>query len=282
MEEITFTKMHGIGNDYIYIDCLGEVPTRLPDLAREMSDRHCGVGGDGIILILPSDKADFRMRIFNADGSEARMCGNGSRCVGKFLYDKGYAASTRITLETLAGIRTLELHIDGNEVSSVTVDMGAPETDPVLIPVVSSSPSMVEEPVMTSRGEIRITAISMGNPHGVAFFNDLSAVDFDSIGPELEKHPMWPDRANIEFAEIVGNDEIRMRVWERGSGETMACGTGACATAVAAAITGRTGRRVKVHLTGGDLDIDWDALTGRVRMTGPATTVFEGRYIRRS
>lgn len=282
MEEITFTKMHGIGNDYIYINCLGEVPARLPELSREMSDRHCGVGGDGIILILPSDKADFRMRIFNADGSEARMCGNGSRCVGKFLYDKGLTASTSIRLETLAGIRDLDLHLSGGEVDTVTVDMGAPEIDPARIPVVSSSLSMVEAPVPTSRGEIRITAVSMGNPHGVAFFNDLADVDFDCLGPELERHPMWPDRANIEFAEIVGPDEIRMRVWERGSGETMACGTGACAVAVVAAMTGRTGRRVRVHLRGGDLDIEWDGPTGRVKMTGPATTVFEGRYIRRS
>ena len=222
------------------------------------------------------------MRIFNADGSEARMCGNGSRCVGKFLYDKGITTSTSIRLETLAGIRKLDLHVDEGEVTSVTVDMGVPEIEPARIPVVSSSPSVVEAPVSTSCGEIRITAVSMGNPHGVAFFNDLSAVDFDRLGPELERHPMWPDRANIEFAQIAGPDEIRMRVWERGSGETMACGTGACAVAVAAAMTGRSGRRVKVHLRGGDLDIAWDATTGRVRMTGPAATVFEGRYIRRS
>ncbi|MCM1517085.1 MAG: diaminopimelate epimerase [Pseudoflavonifractor sp.] len=276
-----FTKMHGISNDYIYINCMDSVPDHLEDLAVEMSDRHRGVGGDGIILILPSNKADFMMRIFNADGSEAKMCGNGVRCVGKFVYDKGLTTKTRVSVDTLSGIKVLELHLKDGLVDTVTVDMGEPIIDAQMVPVVCQGRQKVEEPVATSAGELKLTAVSMGNPHGVVFVGDLSTIDVHTVGRELELHPMWPDRANIEFAEVITPEEIRMRVWERGSGETMACGTGACATAVAGAITGRCGRDVRLRLLGGDLDIRWDPDNSHVYMTGPAATVFEGVYNRK-
>ncbi len=277
MEEILFTKMHGIGNDYIYINCMNGCPGNLPQLSIEMSDRHCGVGGDGIILILPSEIADFKMRIFNADGSEAKMCGNGSRCVGKYVYDYGLTDKQTVTLETLSGIKVLSLHVTDQQVTSVTVDMGEPDLTAERVPVVCQSEKMIEQIVPTSYGDVRLTAVSMGNPHGVVFVDDLDSTDVHGLGRELEKHPIWPDRANIEFAQILGNDKIRMRVWERGSGETMACGTGACATAVAAATTGRTGHKTTIDLLGGSLEIEWGT-DGHVYMTGPATTVFEGRY----
>lgn len=223
-----FTKMHGIGNDYIYINCLASSPRDLADLAIEMSRPHTGVGSDGIILILPSDIADFKMRIFNADGSEARMCGNGARCVGKYVYDYALTHKTDITLETLSGIKRLELHVDGcNRVSSVTVDMGIPSFSCTDIPVSHPAPEMIEAPVATSAGTLAITAVSMGNPHGVIFVDNMDTWDIHSLGRELEMHPMWADRANIEFAQLTSSGNITMRVWERGSGETMACGTGA-------------------------------------------------------
>ena len=232
-----------------------------------------------MILIEPSDKADFKMRIFNADGSEAKMCGNGSRCVGKYVHDHKLTDKSTITLETLAGIRTLELHADASgEVNEVTVDMGEPVTEPAMVPVRAEA-ALVSAPVATSAGEVRLTAVSMGNPHGVIFLDSFEGLDIYKLGPELEKHEMWPDRANIEFAVVTGKDEIEMQVWERGSGVTMACGTGACATAVAASMNGLTGRKVKVKLPGGDLLIEWRA-NGHVYMTGPATTVFTGKYKR--
>lgn len=279
-ELISFTKMHGIGNDYIYINCMESVPDRLPELAEEMSDRHFGVGGDGIVLICPSDKADFRMRMFNNDGSEARMCGNASRCIAKYVHDHNLTDKTCISLETLSGIKVLSLNMSpSGEVESVTVDMGEPEFKAELVPVRSTAGKMVEEPVATSCGEVRVTAVSMGNPHGVVFVDRIEDVPFETLGPELEKHSMWPDRANIEFLQIISPTEARMRVWERGTGETLACGTGACASAVAAALTGRCGREVTIHLRGGDLNIRW-ADNGHVMMTGGATEVFEGNYYR--
>ena len=279
-ELISFSKMHGIGNDYIYINCMESVPDRLPELAEEMSDRHFGVGGDGIVLICPSDKADFRMRMFNNDGSEARMCGNASRCIAKYVHDHKLTDKTCISLETLSGIKVLSLNMSpSGEVESVTVDMGEPELNAGLVPVRSTTEKMVEEPVATSCGEVRVTAVSMGNPHGVVFVDRIEDVPFETLGPELEKHSMWPDRANIEFLQIISPSEARMRVWERGTGETLACGTGACASAVAAALTGRCGREVTIHLRGGDLHIRW-ANNGHVMMTGGATEVFEGNYYR--
>lgn len=274
--------MHGIGNDYIYINCMDRVPDKLPRLAIEMSDRHTGVGGDGIILICPSECADFKMRIFNADGSEARMCGNGSRCVGRYVYESHLTDKTTVTLETLSGVKTLRLHPDADDrITSVTVDMGIPEIDTAEVPVTFDSPQMVNENVATTLGPVKITAVSMGNPHGVTIVDDVDTVPVDTLGPELERHPMWPDRANIEFAEVVSPVELRMRVWERGSGETMACGTGACATLVACVLNGLSKRHAVVHLLGGDLEIEWDPADSHVYMTGPAETVFHGTYRRR-
>lgn len=285
-----FTKMHGLGNDYIYIDCMDGTfggddksivtdSLRLEEISSRLSDRHFGIGGDGIVLILPSDKADFRMRIFNADGSEARMCGNATRCIGKYVYDNHLTTKTDITLETASGVKYLRLHLDGEDrVESVTVDMGEPEFTPRLIPVIPShDDGNVNIKVNLSDGsDICLTAVSMGNPHGVVFIDSFDEVDVHTCGAELEHHSMWPDRANIEFVKVNSPQDITMRVWERGSGETMACGTGACAVAVAAALTGRTSEDVTVHLLGGDLSIKWDRSSNHVFMSGTATTVFVG------
>ena len=263
MKKIRFTKMHGIGNDYVYFTEMPCAEEDLPELSRKLSDRHCGVGGDGIILVLPSEVADFKMRIFNADGSEARMCGNGSRCVGKLVYDKGLTKSTTITLETLGGIKTLELHPgEDGLIDSVTVDMGQ---------AVTSAPLHLQ-------GH-DVIPVDVGNPHGVEFI-DCDPDDYPvlTLGPKLEFDPAWPDRANIEFAQITGPGRIKMRVWERGSGETMACGTGACAVAAAALATHRCGRDAVISLPGGDLSISLGS-DGHVRMTGPAATAFEGSIL---
>lgn len=220
------------------------------------------------------------MRMFNNDGSEARMCGNASRCIARYVHDHGLTDRKRISLETLSGIKVLSLNMSGDgEVESVTVDMGEPEFRPELIPVHTESGRMVEEVVKTSQGEIKVTAVSMGNPHGVIFVDRIEDVDFDVLGPELESHAIWPDRANIEFLEVISRSEARMRVWERGTGETLACGTGACASAVAAALTGRCDRKVTIHLRGGDLAVEWGE-DGHVMMTGGATEVFDGIYYR--
>lgn len=281
-ESITFTKMHGLGNDYIYIDCMSEELRDPAALAVEMSDRHTGVGSDGIILIMPSDKADFRMRMFNADGSEGKMCGNASRCIAKYVYDNGLTDKAIITLETLSGIKTLSIDTDKHgAVTAVTVDMGMPVIDAEAVPVVTDKKQLVSEPVATSAGEVKLTAVSMGNPHGVTFVADPATADVHGLGRELECHPMWPDRANIEFAAVTDPTHISMRVWERGSGETRACGTGACATVVAAVLQGLTEREVTVTLPGGDLEIEWGD-DGHVYMKGPAETVFTGRYLRHS
>ena len=282
METIKFTKMHGCGNDYVYIDCMEQSPDRPEELSKEMSDRHCGIGADGIILILPSAKADFRMRMFNADGSEGAMCGNATRCIGKYVFDRGLTDRTAITLETLSGVKYLTLFpgSDG-KIESVTVDMGEPSFVPSDIPVAAPSNLGVKAALADGR-EIELTAVSTGNPHGVVFTPDLSDAMVLGVGPQLETHAIFPDRANIEFASVEGPADIRMRVWERGSGETMACGTGACATAVAAALTGRAGRDVTIHLRGGDLKIRWDEASNHIFMTGPATEVFTGEYIRQN
>lgn len=279
-DEIRFTKMHGIGNDYIYINCLEKMPADLPQLAVEMSDRHFGVGGDGIVLICPSEVADFKMRMFNNDGSEARMCGNASRCIARYLHDNHLTSDNVINLETLSGIKVLSLNMSSDgEVGSVTVDMGEPELTAKAVPVISGTERMIEQEVPTSAGPVKVTAVSMGNPHGVIFVDRIEDVDFDRLGPELERHPIWPDRANIEFLQVISPAEARMRVWERGTGETLACGTGACASAVAAVLTGRCDRRLTIHLRGGDLIIEW-APGGHVMMTGTAAEVFEGSYHR--
>lgn len=259
---IQFTKMQGAGNDYIYVNTL-EFPLTNPESkAIEWSDRHTGIGSDGLVLIGLSEQADFSMRIFNADGSEALMCGNASRCIGKYLYEYGLTRKTVITLETLSGIKVLKLHLNGETVSSVTVDMGEPQD---IIPLQPG-----EKYPFTS------IQVSMGNPHLVTFVRDIDEISLSEIGPELETHPLFPDRTNVEFAQVLNNGQIRMRVWERGSGITQACGTGACATAVAAAITGRSGRKSDIIMDGGALTIEWDESTNHVMMTGPATKVFDG------
>ena len=279
MKEMRFTKMEGLGNDYIYVDCMaGKPASDWENLSIRMSDRHFGVGADGIILIMPSKVADFRMRMFNADGSEGKMCGNGSRCVAKYVYDNGLTRKTEVTLETLAGIKVLKMHLGADgKVDTVTVDMGEPILTAAEVPALSASERMVEETLPTAKhGDFAVTAVSMGNPHGVIFVDEITDELVLGAGPELERHSAFPDRANIEFVKVIDGETVQMRVWERGSGETLACGTGACATAVAAALTGRTNRKVTVKLIGGDLSIEWNEKDNHVYMTGPARTVFTG------
>lgn len=283
--EIPFVKMHGIGNDYIYIDALrGETPEYLkeeflPDLSRKISDRHFGVGSDGLILILPSDIADFRMRIFNADGSEAKMCGNGIRCVGKYVYDLGFTDKKSITVETESGVKYLELITGENGVEKVIVDMGTPFFMRRDIPAEGVPEEEMSDQSLISAGEeFKVTGISMGNPHAVVYVNDVDDLDLNKFGPGLEHHPVFTDRANIEFVKVISPDELKVRVWERGSDETMACGTGACASAVASYRKGLTSPEVTVHLKGGDLKVEYDQTTNRVKMTGPAEFVAEGKY----
>ena len=261
-KKIKFTKMHGAGNDYIYVDTT-RYPIADPEKkAIEWSKFHTGIGSDGLILIGSSDKADFSMRIFNADGSEAMMCGNGSRCVGKYVYEYGLTAKKKITLDTRSGIKVLKLHVEGGKVTAVTVDMGSPlETEAV---------------DFGDQFPFQSTRVSMGNPHLVTFVEDITQINLPEIGPQLENYHLFPDRTNVEFAQIVGKDTIRMRVWERGSGITQACGTGACATAVAAVLHGLAGRKCDIIMDGGTVTIEWEEATGHILMTGPATKVFDG------
>lgn len=262
IRNIKFAKMHGAGNDYIYVDTT-KYPIADPEKkAVEWSRFHTGIGSDGLILIGASDKADFSMRIFNADGSEAMMCGNGSRCVGKYVYEYGLTDKTEITLDTLSGIKILKLHIKKKKVTAVTVDMGSP--------LENSSIQFGDEFPFKS------TQVSMGNPHLVTFVDDISQINLPEIGPKLENYHLFPDRTNVEFAQVTGKDTIRMRVWERGSGITQACGTGACATAVAAYINGLTGRKSDIIMDGGTVTVEWEETSGHILMTGPATKVFDG------
>lgn len=277
---VPFAKMHGLGNNFIYVDCTGRPDIdRLDRLAVEMSRPHTGVNTDGIIAILPSAVADCRMRIFNADGSEAQMCGNGIRCVAKYIFDNGFVGDKRIvSIETLSGVKTVEIHtgIDGRA-DTVTVDMGAPEMCPERIPVRFDGPEMVERPVMAGNECVAVTAVSMGNPHGVVFVDSFDGEIVTTLGPVLEKHEIWPENANIEFVRVDDLHTLSMRAWERGAGETMACGTGACAAAAAAVRTGRAQWPVTVRLIGGSLHIDSDTSTGHIHMTGPAVTLIQGR-----
>lgn len=272
-----FTKMHGIGNDYIYVNCFQQTPAHPSELAVRLSDRHFGVGSDGLILIQPSDVADCKMEMFNADGSIGMMCGNGIRCVGKYVYDRGLVKKDVLQVETRSGIKTLHLNIQDGTVSSVRVNMGPPELEAAKIPVQFLKERVINEAVQSPSGNIwYITCVSMGNPHCVTFVEDVDGLDLPRFGPEMEHHEMFPEQVNMEFVRVISPEEIQMRVWERGSGETWACGTGACASAVASALNGRTGRRVTVHLKGGDLVVDWDEQTNDVFMEGPATFVFDG------
>lgn len=272
-----FTKMHGIGNDYIYVNGFEEKVENPSEVAVKLSDRRFGIGSDGLILILPSDVADCRMEMFNADGSIGKMCGNGIRCVAKYVYDRGIVKKDVLRVETRSGVKTLQLRVEDGKVASVRVNMGQPELDPEKIPARFPKDRIVDEEVYTPSGNVwRVTCVSMGNPHAVIFVDDVDHLDLPAIGPEMEQHPMFPERANIEFVRVIGPHEVQMRVWERGSGETWACGTGACACAVASVLTGKTDRDVTVHLRGGDLHIFWDPDTDDVYMEGPAAFVFDG------
>lgn len=285
LKRLYFTKMEGAGNDYVYIDALGTPLSidiselNLPDLARKISDRHFGVGGDGLIVILPSSYADFRMRMFNADGSEAQMCGNGSRCVAKYLYDKGFTDKVTFTLETLAGIKNLQLHIENGLTKEVTVDMNTVFLNRGSIPVVGNKNEiMIDFPILADDKIFNLTAVGMGNPHGVIFVDKITDRHIHHYGKILEVADIWPEKANIEFVEVIDRNHINMRVWERGSGETLACGTGACASAVASVIKGLTDSEVEVKLLGGTLHITYVRETGHVYMRGPANFVAEGIY----
>lgn len=271
-----FTKMHGIGNDYVYVNCLEETVSDPAAVARFVSDRHFGVGSDGLILICPSDKADFEMQMYNADGSRAAMCGNGIRCVGKYVHDRGLTEKETITIDTLAGVKVLNLTVEDGETTSIRVDMGEPILTPAEIPVTGDGERFVEVPVDVEGLKVSITAVSMGNPHAVIFTEQVKDLDLKQIGPLFENHPLFPERTNTEFVEVLDRSTLRMRVWERGAGETLACGTGACATVVAGVLCGKCDREATVKLLGGDLSIQWDETSGRVFMTGPATFVFDG------
>lgn len=268
-------KMHGLGNDYVYADCLQERPANPQALAVRISDRHFGVGSDGLILIGKSDKADFSMDIYNADGSRAEMCGNGIRCVGKFVYDYGYTTSHTVSIETLGGIKILRLIVEDGICTGAVVDMGEPVLKPKKIPVVWNDDTMIDREISVGGRPYRVTAVSLGNPHAVTFVKDVDGLNIEAIGPLFENHSIFPARVNAEFAKVLDRKNIRMRVWERGSGETFACGTGATATAVAAILNGYCDREVTVKLNGGDLKITWDEKTNHVFMEGSATTVFE-------
>lgn len=271
-----FTKMEGLGNDYIYVNCFREKVEQPQKLAIQYSDRHFGIGSDGLILIMPSEVADFRMDMYNSDGSQAEMCGNGIRCVGKYVYDYGLTQKTQITVETLAGIKTLNLHVEQGKVKLVTVDMGSPILQSSLIPVVSEKPEVVNEPITVAGTAYHVTCVSMGNPHAVVFMDNVKELPLETIGPEFEHHAWFPRRINTEFVEVLNPHEVNMRVWERGAGETLACGTGACASAVACILNHKTENEIILHLVGGDLKVQWDRDTNRIFMTGPATVVFDG------
>lgn len=271
-----FTKMHGLGNDYVYVNCFCETVENPSEVAIQISDRHTGIGSDGLILIEPSDKADFFMSMYNSDGSRSEMCGNGIRCVGKYVYDYGLTDKTRISVDTLAGIKYLDLTVEDGKVSMVRVNMGAPILDSKEIPVHSPLDRFINEKVNIDDEIYLVTAVSMGNPHAIMFVDNVKTCPLETVGPRMEVHPLFPRRANIEFVQVHSRNEISMRVWERGSGETMACGTGTCATLVACVLNNLTDDKAVVHLLGGDLFIEWNRDENIVYMTGPATTVFDG------
>ena len=275
---LQFTKMHGLGNDYVYMDAINQKIENRSELAKFVSDRHFGIGSDGLILICPSEKADFRMQMFNQDGSEAEMCGNGIRCVGKFVYDKGLTKKETITVETLAGIKTLVMTAKNGKIETARVDMGEPILEPEKIPVISNENPVKNLKLEAEDKKFIFTCVSMGNPHAVTFIKeDVNKFDICKYGAKLEVNKAFPKKANIEFINVIDDKTLKMRVWERGAGETLACGTGACAVTVSAILNGYTKRAVTVHLLGGDLKIEWNKNDNHVYMTGPATTVFEGK-----
>ena len=271
-----FTKMHGIGNDYVYVNGLKEKIENPAKLAIQISDRHFGIGSDGLILINASKVADFEMEMYNADGSRSEMCGNGIRCVGKYVYDYGLTKETQVAIETLAGIKYLDLRIKEGKVETVRVDMGEPILRAEEIPILSDNEEVLEEGILVDGKEYRMTGVSMGNPHAVVAVDEVANFPIEEIGPKFENHERFPARMNAEFIKVIDRKHVEMRVWERGSGETFACGTGACAVAVACIRSGLVDRSVTIHLLGGDLFIEWDKRSNHVFMTGPATTVFEG------
>ena len=271
-----FTKMQGLGNDYVYVNCFEEKIETPPAVARYVSDRHFGIGSDGLIMINPSEVADFEMEMYNADGSRGEMCGNGIRCVAKYVYDYGLTDKTQISVETLGGIKYLDLTVKDGKVVLVKVDMGKPELKSDLIPIISENEKVIDEPIEVDGQVYHMTGVSMGNPHTVIYVDDVKNLDLEKIGPKFENHERFPKRINTEFVHCIDRNTVEMRVWERGSGETLACGTGACAVAVASILNNLTDTRVTVKLLGGDLQIEWDQKKNHVFMTGPAKVVFDG------
>ena len=276
-----FTKMQGLGNDYVYVNCLRETIKNPAEVSKFVSDRHFGIGSDGLIMICPSKVADFEMQMYNADGSRGEMCGNGIRCVAKYVYDYGLTDKTSISVETLGGIKYLDLTVKDGKVALVRVDMGEPELDPEKIPIIMKGYSDETDRVLNAQikvdgKEYHMTGVSMGNPHDVVYIDDVQGLDIEKIGPKFENHERFPQRINTEFARVIDRKTVEMRVWERGSGETLACGTGACAVAVASILNGYTEREVEIRLLGGNLQIEWNEEDNHVYMTGPATVVFDG------
>ena len=274
-----FTKMHGCGNDYVYVNCFEETADDRPALARLVSDRHFGVGGDGLICICPSDKADFAMDMYNADGSQGQMCGNGIRCVAKYVYERGMTKKSVIDVETGAGVKTLWMNIENGVVDSVRVCMGKPEFTAAKVPVLTESEVFINQPLEVGGMQWSVTAVSVGNPHAVVFVDNVDWLDLPTIGPLFENHPLFPERINTEFVQVIDRNTLKMRVWERGSGETLACGTGSTAALAAAVVNGRCEPSVKMQLRGGELNIDWDRDVDLIYMTGPAVTVFDGELL---
>lgn len=274
-----FTKMHGIGNDYVYVNGFEERVENKPEVSRMVSDRHFGIGSDGIIFINPSEKADFEMEMYNSDGSRAEMCGNGIRCVAKYVYDFGLTNKEKISIDTLAGVKYLDLKVENGKVAEITVDMGEPELIAKNIPIVSQNEKVVSEDITVDGKNYQITGVSMGNPHAIVYYDGIQDMKIEEIGPKFECHERFPRRINTEFVEVIDRQHVSMRVWERGAGETLACGTGACAVAVACVLNGLTESEVKVTLLGGDLTIRWDKESNHVFMTGPAETVYTGEIL---
>ena len=274
-----FTKMHGLGNDYIYINCFDEVVDNPSELAIKLSDRHFGVGSDGIVLIKKSDVADFKMEMFNADGTQAEMCGNASRCIGKYVYEKKLTTKTNISLETLAGIKYLKLNVSNDIVTSVTVDMGEPILKSSLIPVNSNLDNFINQEISVYDKTFNVTCVSMGNPHAVIYVPHISDFGVEIWGKKIENHALFPKKTNVEFIEVIDNKTLKMRVWERGTGETLACGTGACASLVSSVLNNLCERTATVQLIGGNLVIEWNKDNNHVYMTGPCEFVFEGSII---
>ncbi len=273
-----FTKMHGCGNDYVYINGFTEHIEDKVSFVKAVSDRHFGVGGDGAIFINPSEIADFEMEMYNADGTRAEMCGNGIRCVAKYVYDKGLTDKTSITIESFGKVKVIELTVENNEVTQVRVNMGKPILKASEIPVVSQKEPVVKEKIVVKDKEYEMTCVSMGNPHAVVFIDDVTNLEIEAVGPYFENHEAFPNRTNTEFVKVKDRNTVQMRVWERGTGETLACGTGCCATLVACVLNGLTDRKATIEVLGGKIQVEWDEESDCVFMTGPATIVFEGEF----